>query len=139
MQIVAKTATSITLKYGTTNFGVPNSGTVTLYGGTDSEPTTALDTYNATGDKEYTFTGLTPDTKYYFRAKAANSELESDYSATIDETTLKDVAMYGSVNNWAKEIIKIYGSLKDEDTGKNVTKEIIKIYGSVEGKTKRIF
>ena len=105
------TTTSAEITYGTTSFGTPSTGTVTLYGGTSANPTTAIDTYSSTGDHTFTYTGLTPDTTYYFRAKANNGQLDSDYSTEISVTTMPGKGFYGSVNGVAKKAIKLYGSV----------------------------
>lgn len=129
----SKTAYSITIKYGVSSFGTGSTGTVTLKAGTSPDSLTAIDTHDQTGYKTFTYSGLNADTTYYFAAVATNSDGKSVSSGTEHTTTLKDVTMYGSVDNWAKEIDKIYGSLNGQ------TKEIAKIYGSVNGVTKRIF
>ena len=126
-------ATSNTITYGTTSFGNPATGTVTLYGGTTANPTTVLDTYNATGDHTFTHTGLTPETTYYYRAKANNGQLDSSYSTEVSATTQSAGKLYGSVNGETKRVVKLYGSVNGQ------TKEITKLYGSVGGVTKRIY
>lgn len=123
---------SITLTYGTSFFGYPSTGTVALCGGTSSSPTNIIDTYNETGNKTFTFNGLTPETTYYFRAKADNGILTSDFSEDVSATTLVATKLYGSVNGETKRIVKLYGSVNGE------TKQITKLYGSVNGETKRI-
>ncbi|MBR3254226.1 hypothetical protein IKF88_00630 [Candidatus Saccharibacteria bacterium] len=129
----ALTSNSVAITYGTTSFGNPSTGTVTLYGGTTANPTTVLDTYNATGDHTFTHTNLLPSTTYYYRAKANNGQLDSSYSTEITITTDNVFRLYGSVNDEAKRIKKLYGSVNGE------TKEIKKLYGSVGGVTKRIY
>lgn len=110
----ATSPTSITITYGTTSFGVPSTGTVTLYGGTAASPTTSIDTTNTTGDKTFTFTGLSPETTYYFRARANNGQLSSNYSTEVSATTPLDKGLYGSVNGEAKRITRLYGSVIKE-------------------------
>lgn len=107
----ATSPTSITITYGTTSFGIPSTGTVTLYGGTTASPTTSIDTTNTTGNKTFTFSGLSPETTYYFRARANNGQLNSNYSTEISVTTPLDKGLYGSVNGEAKRITKLYGSV----------------------------
>ena len=133
VSIVSKTANSITLKYGVSSFGSA-TGTVTLRAGTSSSSLTAIDTYDQAGStKTFTYTGLEADTTYYFNVVATNSDGNTEHSGTINTTTLKGVAMYGSVNNFSRNIEKIYGSVNGQ------TKEVKKIYGSLNGVTKRIF
>lgn len=105
--------TSISITYGTTSFGNPSTGIVTLYGDTTANPTTSIDTTNTTGDKTYTYTGLTPNTTYYFRAKANNGQLDSAYSTEITVTTPINNGLYGSVNGEAKRVIKLYGPVEE--------------------------
>lgn len=73
-------AASIIVNYGTSSFGNPSSGTVYLYGGTSSNPTTQIASKTTTGNSNYNHTGLTGNTKYYYRARAKNSQLWSSYS-----------------------------------------------------------
>lgn len=70
-----------TIKYGTTSFGTPSSGTVYLYSDTSSTPTTQKVTATSTGTKSYSFSPI-GNTKYYARAIAKNSQLSSSYSST---------------------------------------------------------
>lgn len=123
---------TISVTYGTTSFGNPSSGTVTLYGGTSSSPTTSLNTNNTTGNKTFSHTGLVPGITYHYRARANNGQLSSNYSTEITVTT-PFIGMYGSVNGITKKVVKLYGSVNGQ------TKEIKKLYGSVNGVTKRIF
>lgn len=81
----ASTSTSVT--WGTTSFGNPSSGTVYLYGGTSSTPTGQLTTKTTTGDSTYTHSSLTANSKYYYRARAYNGQLYSDYSDTVSTIT----------------------------------------------------
>ena len=123
---------SISITYGTTSFGAPNSGTVILYGGTSDNPTTLIDSYSQTGDKTFVLSNVLPSTTYYFRARAGNSQLNSDYSTTITVTTQKTPKFLGSVNGKAVRIKKLYCSVDGK------TKNM-KFYGSASGVTKRIF
>lgn len=77
-----------TVTYGTTSFGVPASGTVYLYGGTSTAPTTSLTSKTTTGNSSYSHTGLTPNTKYYYRSRAKNSkDYWSSYSSESTQVT----------------------------------------------------
>lgn len=73
--------------YGTTSFGTPSSGTVYLYGGTSASPTTQLTSKTSTGNSTYNHTGLTGNTKYYYRSRASNGSANSDYSADATAIT----------------------------------------------------
>lgn len=81
----ASTSTSVT--YGTTSFGNPSSGTVYLYGGTSSTPTTQINSKSTTGNSTYTHSSLNANTRYYYRARANNGQLWSDYSDTVSTIT----------------------------------------------------
>ena len=129
----ATSPTTIDITYGTTSFGTPSTGTVYLYGGTSASPTTVINSKNTTGDSTYTFTGLSPETTYYFRSKANNGQLDSAYSTEVSVLTPEASHFYGSVSGQTKRIEKVYGSVS------GLTKEVVKIYGSVNGQTKRIF
>ena len=130
VKLVSKTPNSITVQYGTDSFGDgATGGTVTLKSGDST-----LDTYSeAASHKTFTYSGLDPETTYTFSVSATNSYNNTSDGTDLEVTTPKAVAMYGSVNNFAKNIDKIYGSLNGQ------TKEIAKIYGSLDGVTKRIF
>ena len=65
-------STQINVTYGTTNLGNP-SGTVYLYNGTSSNPTTQIASKTTTGNSTYNNTGLTANTRYYYKATATNS------------------------------------------------------------------
>lgn len=79
ISVGTRTANSIVLTYGTTSFGNPSTGTVYLYGGDSASPTTQIASKTTTGNSSYTHSGLTPNTKYYYRSKASNSQASSDY------------------------------------------------------------
>ena len=126
---------SVIVTYGTTSFGVPTSGTVTLYGGTSPNPTTVLDTYSNIRDHSFTHTGLTPGTTYYYRARANNGQLDSSYSTEVVATPVSGVietaaTLYGSVSDQASHINKLYGSVGDR------TVRVNKLYASGNGRTK---
>ena len=82
------------ITYGTTTFGGGTNGTVYLYGGTGSAPTTSINSKTTTGNSTYNHTGLTPNTRYYYRSRAvatfSGSQVWSDYSPTIQVVTRTD-------------------------------------------------
>ena len=127
----ATSSDTIEITYGTTSFGSPSTGTVYLYGGTNSTPTTQIDTTTSTGDKTFTFTGLLPSTEYYFKATANNSAMSST-SSVVSATTKNEPAFYVPVNGVAKKTKKMYCSVNGK------TKLVTKLYGSVNGTAKRI-
>lgn len=129
----ATSPTSVSITYGTTSFGTPATGNIVLkYGTTSSTINTTLDTQNTTGNHTFTHTGLTPNTTYYYKATATNTQSLSTSSAAKNVTTPKP-PMYGSVNKQTKTVVKFYGSVN------NLSKNVVKYYGSVNGKTKQIF
>ena len=79
--------TQINVTYGTTSWGNPNSGTVYLYGGTSTAPTTQIASKTTTGNSTYSHTGLSANTMYYYRARANNGQLNSDYSTEVSAVT----------------------------------------------------
>ena len=115
ISISSSDASSVTVVYGTTSFGNPPTGTVTLYGGASASPTTALDTTTTTGDRSFTHTGLTSGTTYYYRARANNGQLNSNYSTEI-AITLNEHNLYGSVNGETKKVEKLYGPAEKLDS-----------------------
>lgn len=105
-----KSPTSLEITYGTTSFGTPSTGTVKLYGGTSTSPTTLLETKSTTGNSTFSYTGLTQNTAYYFKAVANNGQLSSnskEFKITIPVVS----TLYGSVNDETKRITKLYGSV----------------------------
>ena len=135
IKVEQTSATSVEVTYGTMSFCIPNTGTVTLYGGTSPNPTTVLDTYSGEGYTQYGDTGLTTGTTYYYRAKAENAQVSSDYSVEVAITPsgTTEPKYYGSVTDESTRILKMYGSVNSQ------SKRIDKIYGSVGGQAKRIF
>lgn len=87
ISITATQPSNITISYGTSSFGNPSSGTVYLYGGTASAPTSQITSKTTTGTSSYQNTGLTNNTKYYYRARAKNSQLWSSYSNEVSAVT----------------------------------------------------
>lgn len=80
-------STQNNITYGTTSFNGGTSGTVYLYGGTSTAPTTQINSKTTTGDTTYQHTGLTRNTRYYYRARAKNSMGWSSYSTEISGVT----------------------------------------------------
>lgn len=124
------THNSVQISYGTTSFGQPSSGTITLYGGTTQNPTTVITSKTTTGTSTYTVTGLEPNTTYYFRTRAVNSSAQSSY---VNATIKTKPAIYVSYNGVSKSAVKGYASLNGS------AKPIIKAYDSVNGVSRRIF
>lgn len=126
ISLTSVTSDSITVSYGTTSFGVPSTGTVYLYGGTSSNPTTQITSKTTTGQSSFTWTGLNASTTYYLRSNAANGSATSVYSTELVATTSAPVttaAFYGSVGGQTKKVKKLYGPVEvTEVTG--VTGEI---------------
>lgn len=80
-------STSNAVTYGVTTFNTgPNPG-VYLYGGTSASPTTQLTSKTTTGDSTYSHTGLTGNTKYYYRSRAKNDGGWSAYSSDATAIT----------------------------------------------------
>jgi len=118
--------------FGTSSFGVPSSGTVYLYGGTSNNPTTQLTSKTTLGNSTYTHTGLSPNTKYYYRAGAKNSANEwSNYSTTISITTRR--AVYASYEDKTKLVRKL------EAPYNGLARKVLKLYDSDDGKARRIY
>lgn len=125
------------ITFGTTSWGNPNSGTVYLYGGTSPNPTTQLTSKNTLGNSTYTHTGLSPNTTYYYRARAKNASAWSNYSLTISITTKRAVFVPYPNNpaesNTTKLAKKLEGSLN------GLARKVLKLYDSSDGKARRIY
>ena len=80
-------ATANSVTYGTSTFNNPSSGTVYLYGGTSASPTTQITSKTTTGNSTYSHTGLTGNTKYYYRSRAKNDGGWSAYSSDATAIT----------------------------------------------------
>lgn len=122
---------TVSVTWGTTNLGNP-TGTVKLYGDTNADPSTELDSKSTTGNTTFTHTGLNPGTTYYYKAYASNS-VGSGTSSIVSVTIPEHAKLYGSVNGGTKRIKKLYGSVNGQ------TKTIKKVYASVNGQTKLIY
>lgn len=117
--------------YGTTSYGSPNTGVTTLYGGTDPNPTTVIDTNDTTYSKTFRLEGLKPSTTYYFKAVADNGQI-STVSDIVSKTTKKATAFYVPVDGKARKTVKMYCSVNGK------TKRVVKFYGSVNGIARRV-
>lgn len=74
--------------YGTTSFGVPESGTVYLYCDTSPTPTKQIKSKDTTGTGTCSTINIEGNTKYYARSRAKNNAgLWSDYSPTVSAIT----------------------------------------------------
>ena len=117
--------------YSVSSFGSPSTGIVTLYGDTNPNPTTVLDTNNTTYSKSVRLTDLKPSTTYYFKAVADNGQMSTS-SDVVSITTKKESSFYVPVNGIARKTKKLYCSVDGK------TKLVKKFYGSVNGRTRRI-
>lgn len=121
----------LVVSYGTTSYGSPNTGVTTLYGGTDPNPTTVIDTNDTTYGKSINYSGLKPSTTYYFKAVADNGQM-STASDIVSQTTKKATAFYVPVDGKARKTVKMYCSVNGK------TKRVVKLYGSVNGIARRV-
>lgn len=87
ISISSRTTNQVVVSYGLNSFGDPNSGTVYLYGGTSSNPTSQIASKTSTGSSNYTYTGLSANQTYYFRTRAANGQYTTSYSGNVSTTT----------------------------------------------------
>ena len=129
LTIVNDNAHQNTITFGTSSFGNPSSGNIKLWRSTSSSfsSQTLLATETTVGAHTYVDTGLTADTTYYYRTRAANASANSEYTSGSvttrkavyvpdenDETILvqKLVVPY---NGLSKYVIKLYrGDSNDE-------------------------
>lgn len=118
------TATSASVTYGTSSFGSPSTGTVYLYSGTATAPTTQLTTKTTTGNSTYSNTGLTSNTKYYYRARAYNGQLWSDYSDEKSIVTLPAALVSYSAAPVSGSQVSIKISYKTAADGNEYSKNI---------------
>lgn len=84
--VSVSSASQINATWGTSDLGNP-TGTVYLYGGTSSSPSTQIASKTTTGNTTYNHTGLTANTKYYYKSTATNSA-GSASSSVVNATTL---------------------------------------------------
>ena len=119
------------ITYGTSSFGNPSSGTVYLYGGTTSTPTTLIASKTSTGSSQRTHSGLESNTTYYYRARAYNGYAYSSYSPVISVKTKP--AVYVSSGGVSKATQKLYASLNGQ------SKTVLKLYDSHNGVSRRIY
>lgn len=88
VSISSITVNSVAVTYGTSSYGNPSTGTTYLYGGTSSSPTTQITSKTTTGNSTYTNSSLASNTKYYYRSRAGNGQLNSSYSSEKTAVTL---------------------------------------------------
>lgn len=131
ISVVQGDRSSNIITYGTTSFGNPSSGTVYVYGGTSSTPTTQVTAKTAIGQSSFTHTGLESNVTYYYRARAFNGQAWSDYSDTVSVTTKP--AVYVSYQNLSKATQKLYASMGGQ------AKQVLKLYDSNNGVARRIY
>lgn len=123
---------TILVDYGTTSYGSPETGTITLYSDTNPDPTTVIDSNNTTDYRFFYSTGLKPSTTYYFKAVADNGVM-STASDVVSITTKKAPVFYVPVNGHARKTAKLYCSVD------GVTRRVKKLYGGNKyGIAKRI-
>lgn len=128
---VANDSHSITVTYGTSSFGTPSSGTVYLYGGTSSSPSSQIASKTSTGSSTFVFNNLTPNTTYYFRSNASNGQLWSDYSSTVSAKT--KIGNYAPVSGKSRAVKKYYAPISSK------SRSVLKLYDSNNGKSRRIY
>ena len=119
------------ITWGTSSFGVPSSGTVYLYGGTSNNPTTQIASKTSLGNSTFTHTGLSPNTTYYYRARAKNSSTWGNYSSSISITTKR--AVYVPYEDKAKLARKVEAPLN------GLARKVLKLYDSDDDKARRIY
>ena len=81
---VAQSASLINVTWGTSNLGNP-TGSVTLYEGTTSTPTTVMYSKTTTGTSVFGRDQRTANTTYYYKATASNSA--GSASSSVSSTT----------------------------------------------------
>lgn len=95
------TTNTVIWGYGTTTFGGGTNGIVRLYSDTNSTPTIEVENKSTTGNSNYTLSNLTPNTRYYARARAEaefDGELVySDYSETKSAVTKCEAPVINSL------------------------------------------
>ena len=98
---------SIKIDYGVTTWdvsGTYDSGTIILYGGTQPNPSTQIDSYSSIGRNVYYYSPIVGNTTYYYKSVATNSggiSVENSSSIVtkpgIFEVQIRDTA-YASYN-----------------------------------------
>lgn len=127
------TASGAKATWGTTSFGNPSTGTVTLSIVDQLGITTQVASKTTTGNTANTVTSLAPGRQYTFVAVANNGQLSSTGSTQFTTKSSNFDKTYCSVNGKTKKVNKMYCSINGK------TKTVKKIYMSVNGKTKVAF
>ena len=106
--------TALNVSWGTASYGTPSTGTSYVYRGTSASPTQLQYTKTTTGTSLWTNTGCTPNTRYYYRARAKNdADLWSSYSADSDAVTLARPANVSISNTTDTSITVSYSTYAD--------------------------
>ncbi len=106
ISVTNTSATANKITYGTSSFNTPNTGTVYLYGGTASSPTTQLTTKTTTGNSDYSHSSLNANTRYYYRARAKNTGGWSSYSSEVSAVTRPPVTTF-SISSFTDKTITV--------------------------------
>lgn len=106
--------TALNITWGTSSYGTPSTGTSYIYRGTSASPTQLQYTKTTTGTSLWTNTGCTPNTRYYYRARAKNdADLWSSYSADSDAVTLARPANVSIADTTDTSITVSYSTYAD--------------------------
>ena len=129
LTIVNDNAHQNTITFGTSSFGNPSTGNIKLWRSTSSSfsSQTLLATETTVGAHTYVDTGLTADTTYYYRARAANASANSEYTSGSvttrkavyvpdeNEETILVQKLIVPYNGLSKYVLKLYrGDSNDE-------------------------
>lgn len=138
ISIVADGPYSNKITFGTASFGQPNTGTVYLYGGTTATPTAQLTSKTTTGSTTFTHSNLTPGATYYYRARAYNGSVWSDYSDVVSIETKRAVFVPYPNDPTQANTTKLVSNLLVPFNG--LTRNIIKLYrGNADDEAERIY
>lgn len=106
ISVTNTSATANKITYGTSSFNTPSTGTVYLYGGTASSPTTQITTKTTTGNSDYSHSSLNANTRYYYRARAKNTGGWSSYSSEVSAVTRPPVTTF-SISSFTDKTITV--------------------------------
>lgn len=133
--ITAGTRTGLTINFNQNEGGKKDALTVnvTILSGTTTVKTGTATVSNGKATLNLAGKWITAGTTYTIKAYTSGSTVGSSDTITDTFTVIKQVKLYGSVNELSKKVEKLYGPVNGD------SEEIIKLYCSVDQESAKIY